>query len=140
MGTTTNGVSHLNKPSPLVLAFIALQDALSGTYATLSRPKLRLMVKLADGPVSVSDLAEKLHISSPAVSQMIDKLSHEGYVRREGYGEDLRVVRVALTENGHKALDDGLEAFEQRVAELMVTLSSDEARQLADLINRMLAR
>ncbi len=130
----------MNKPSPLVLAFIALQDALSGTYAALSRPKLRLMVKLADGPVSVSDLAEKLHISSPAVSQMIDKLSHEGYVRREGFGEDLRVVRIALTPDGQKALDDGLEAFEQRVAELMVTLSGDEAHQLADLINRMLAR
>ncbi len=130
----------MNKPSPLVLAFIALQDALSGTYAALSRPKLRLMVKLADGPVSVSDLAEKLHISSPAVSQMIDKLSHEGYVRREGFGEDLRVVRIALTPDGQKALDDGLEAFEERVAELMVTLSGDEAHQLADLINRMLAR
>jgi DNA-binding MarR family transcriptional regulator len=133
-------VNHVNKPSPLVLAFIALQDALSGTYAALSRPKLRLMVKLADGPVSVSDLAEKLHISSPAVSQMIDKLSHEGYVRREGFGEDLRVVRIALTPDGQKALDDGLEAFEERVAELMVTLSGDEAHQLADLINRMLAR
>jgi DNA-binding MarR family transcriptional regulator len=99
----------------MIFQLIALQDALGGHYAELSRPKLRLMVKLEHGPVSVSELAERLHISSPAVSQMIDKLSIDGYVKRESLRSDQRVVAAALTDIGREVLGRALVSFNERV-------------------------
>jgi len=122
----------------LVLALIALQDALGGQYADLSRPKLRLMVKLDLGPVSISELADRLHISSPAVSQMIDKLSSDGLVRRESSAEDQRVVAVALTDQGRVALERALLAFRNRVNELLAPLTPEDIQRLSQLLDHVL--
>jgi len=124
-------------PSDMSLALIALQDALSGHYGALSRPKLRLMVKLEYGPVSISRLAEQLHISSPAVSQMIDKLQSDGLVNRDTMTDDQRVVGVSLTEKGQHALATALEAFQARVDNLLAGLDSNETRDLTMLLEKV---
>lgn len=122
----------------LVLQLIALQDVLGGQYAELSRPKLRLLVKLEDGPVSISELADRLRISSPAVSQMIDKLSSDGYVRRESSHGDQRVVSVALTDGGREVLARSLDAFRSRVREVFAPLNDEETRQVGLLLEKAL--
>ncbi|MCL5116764.1 MAG: MarR family transcriptional regulator [Firmicutes bacterium] len=118
----------------LALHFIALQDALGGQYGPLSRPKLRLLVKLTHGPVSVSELAERLHISSPAVSQMIDKLQSEAFVERVALGGDQRVVGVALTPNGQRALEVALGAFQHRIRDLLSVLKESEKTALIQIL------
>ncbi len=124
-------------PRALALSLIDLQDALGGQYGLLSRPKLRLMVKLSDGPVKVSDLAARLNISSPAVSQMIDKLAADGLVVRSTLGSDQRLVGVVLTERGREALRDALIAFESRVQGLLTPLTGAERTQLLQLLQKI---
>ncbi|MCY0898072.1 MAG: MarR family transcriptional regulator [Firmicutes bacterium] len=119
------------------LALMQLQDTLAGHYAGLSRHKMRLMVKLEHGPLSVSELAERLHISSPAVSQMIDKLATEGYVRRDSLGDDLRMVGVSLTDSGRLALAAALDAFRQRVNAILSPLDVEEKRTFVELITKI---
>ncbi|MCY0880025.1 MAG: MarR family transcriptional regulator [Firmicutes bacterium] len=119
------------------LALMQLQDALAGQYASLSRHKMRLMVKLQNGPVSVSELAERLNISSPAVSQMIDKLANEGYVRRESLGDDQRVVGVSLTEAGAAALVEALDAFRRRVDLILAPLDKRERDTFITLLMKI---
>ncbi len=122
----------------MVLQLIALQDALGGNYAELSRPKLRLMVKLEQGPVNISELAERLRISSPAVSQMIDKLSSDGYVRRASLAGDQRVVAAALTDVGREVLARALIAFRDRVQEVLAPLTPEEFSRLAEVLEKAL--
>jgi DNA-binding MarR family transcriptional regulator len=110
----------------VALLLIRFQDALGGQYGKLSRPKLRLMVKLTDGPVSVSNLAERLHISSPAVSQMIDKLVGDGLVVRLSSERDQRLVSVMMTALGNEVLAEALAAFRSRVGSLMSQLTTEE--------------
>lgn len=121
----------------LAFRLIDLQDALGGQYGVLSRPKLRLLVKLTRGAVRVSELAERLHISSPAVSQMIDKLAVDGLVTRVAIGSDQRLVGVSLTSAGHTALSEALTAFEERVHRLMAPLGPQEQAQLVSLLSKM---
>lgn len=118
----------------LALLLIRFQDALGGQYGRLSRPKLRLMVKLTEGPVSVSELAERLHISSPAVSQMIDKLVDDGFVVRMSRERDQRMVSVMITPPGEEALKGALAAFRDRVESLMAALSPEEQAVFTDLL------
>ncbi len=121
----------------LALLLIRFQDALGGQYAQLSRPKLRLMVKLTGGPVSVSELAERLHISSPAVSQMIDKLASDGLVVRLSREEDQRLVSVMITPRGEEVLAEALGAFRERVQSLMSVLTSEEQIMFTRLLQTL---
>ena len=52
------------------------------------------MIALADGPHSIRQLAEVLGVSSPAVSQLVDRMVEIGMVERRHDTEDRRVVLV----------------------------------------------
>ncbi len=121
----------------LTLGLIDFQDALGGQYGLLSRPKLRLMVKLMQGPVRVSELAERLHISSPAVSQMIDKLVGDGFVTRVAMEGDQRLVGVMLNPLGEEALAQALVAFQERVKLLMSRLSPEEQSTFTAIVLKL---
>ncbi len=123
----------------LVEALIGLQDALGGQYGELSRPQLRLMMKLGKTDPAVSELAERLNISSPGVTQMLDKLAGRGFLTRYSPDKDQRVVRVAITDRGREALKIAVQQFEERVMGMMQTFSESEAMALVDLLHRMTA-
>ena len=66
-------------------------DAVAGAIA--SEPRRRVVERLADGPATVSALAELLQVSVPAVMRHLDRLEEGGLVRRTKSG---RVVTVEL--------------------------------------------
>lgn len=73
----------LNYQDPLDLAFQALAD---GT-------RRAMLERLAAGPVSVSELAQPLEMSLPAVMQHLSVLEHAGLVRSEKMGR-VRTCRI----------------------------------------------
>ncbi|MEA1676538.1 metalloregulator ArsR/SmtB family transcription factor [Nitrospirillum sp. BR 11163] len=73
----------LNQPSPLDLTFQALAD-----------PTRRALVeRLVRGPASVSELAQPLQMSLPAVMQHLAVLESSGLVRSEKVGR-VRTCRI----------------------------------------------
>lgn len=121
----------------LVDVLIRLQDALGGQYGELSRPQLRLMMKLGKTDPTVSELAERLNISSPGVTQMLDKLAARGFLTRYSPEKDQRVVRVAISDRGREVLQVATHQFEERVLGMMQTFSESETRALVELLQRM---
>jgi DNA-binding transcriptional ArsR family regulator len=68
--------------------------ALDTTFQALSDPSRRSIVtRLSRGPASVSELAEPLEISLPAVMQHLDVLQRSGLVRSEKVGR-VRTCRL----------------------------------------------
>ena len=58
-------------------------DRLSTTFAALADPTRRaILARLADGEVSVQELAEPFDISLPAVSRHLKVLEHAGLIVR----------------------------------------------------------
>jgi DNA-binding MarR family transcriptional regulator len=123
--------------SSMVEYLIVLQDALGGHYGELSRPQLRLMMKLRGAAPTVSELAERLNISSPGVTQMIDKLQARGFVTRYSPDKDQRIVRVAITETGRATLKRSELLFAQRVNEVMTLLSVEQRETLENLLKTL---
>jgi DNA-binding transcriptional ArsR family regulator len=67
---------------------------LDRTFHALSDPSRRsIVVRLARGPASVSELAQPLEISLPAVLQHLDVLQRSGIVRSEKVGR-VRTCRL----------------------------------------------
>lgn len=54
-------------------------DPLSATFSALADPTRRaILVRLADGPATVKELADPFHLSLPAVSKHLKVLRHAG--------------------------------------------------------------
>ncbi|MBN1118492.1 MAG: MarR family transcriptional regulator [Bacteroidales bacterium] len=52
---------------------------------------------------TISELAEKLQITKPSISVMLERLEENGYVRRVKSDSDKRTAHVHLTEKGDRA-------------------------------------
>jgi DNA-binding transcriptional ArsR family regulator len=60
-----------------------VNDALSLTFAALADPTRRAMLeRLAEGPATVSELAEPFEISMPAISKHLKVLERAGLIER----------------------------------------------------------
>lgn len=115
-------------------ALLALEQRLGGLRGPVSRPQMRLLNNLKGMSRTVSELAERAKITSPGVTQMVDKLAAAGYVERKTDLADQRVVRVSITPAGLEALSEGERAFEEQVGRLFSGLSHEELQSLAALL------
>ena len=64
------------------------------TDVHVSPGHVQIMIALADRPHSIRQLAEVLRVSSPAVTQLVDRLVEMGMVERRHDTKDRRVVLV----------------------------------------------
>lgn len=70
---------------------------------TMPQFKLLLLVASANG-ARVGDLAQKLGVTPPSVTTILDRLVDHGFVRRENDPIDRRLVIVRLTPQSHTLL------------------------------------
>lgn len=114
-------------------------------FGPLSRPQrrtLRTLVELSTStpPVRVSDLAERLGVTSAGATRMLSKLEDFGYVSRVREPEgDQREVYITLTLAGSQALIDANDVYFERVSDELKRLDDDEQETLARLLDKLTA-
>lgn len=110
-----------------VLAVPATADPLlDRTFRALADPSRRaIVVTLSRGPASVSELAEPLEMSLPAVVQHLDVLQRGGLVRSEKVGR----VRICRLEPAP------LRAVEQWIAQHRLTWE-ERLDRLGDVLDK----
>jgi DNA-binding MarR family transcriptional regulator len=84
-----------------------------------------------EGPSRLTALAVKEGVSQPSMTQLIQRMERHGLVTRLTDPEDGRVALVAVTEAGTSILNDRRNGRRERLAELLTTLTAEEARALA---------
>jgi len=95
------------------------------------------------GSCGVTEIGDHLGVTGGAASQMIDRLVSQGLVLRAVDPEDRRAKRIELTEQGERALQDGIRARQSWVDDLAMTLSGEEketATQALELLIRSVDR
>lgn len=97
----------------------------------LTMPQLKVLMLLgAHDGVPVSWLASRMRVSPPNVTGILDRLETQGWVRRANDAHDRRVVRVVLTPEGHRLLQDLHEAGAQRVRVILGGMGTDDRAAL----------
>lgn len=76
------------------------------------------------------DLAQKMEVKLPAMSQIVDRLVKRGMVERQADPEDRRVVRLGVTEKARALLDADRAAREMRMRAAARELKPDEMTQV----------
>jgi DNA-binding MarR family transcriptional regulator len=103
-------------------AFTSRSDDVARRWAlTPQRYLLLLMVAGAPdgtGKLSLTEIAERLHLSSNAATELVTRAEELGLVRRAQAAHDHRVVFVSATAEGKKRLVGAIEENERARSEL----------------------
>ena len=127
------------------LSVLRTNDQLQIRFARLFRghgltPSQYNVLRILRGegkPLPILEVAGRTVTVVPGITGLVDRLERAGLVRRERCAEDRRVIYVALTELGAKALaelDGPVLALHQQ---LMGHLSRDELRELGRLLAKV---
>lgn len=83
----------------------------------LSLRQLATLLALREGPTPSGLLARQMKVTPAVVTGIADRLERGGYVRRDADATDRRRQFLALTERGHAASSDLLDALTSTLAD-----------------------
>ena len=97
---------------------------------------LRLLNR--SGPLSISELANRLDIAISSATISCKRLEKAGLLTRERQSDDERVVRVALTAAGLAQIDAWGQRKREALTRMLNVLDAQEQQTLQSLIERVL--
>lgn len=83
------------------------------------------------------DLVKATHLKAPTISVVLQKLEHEGFVRRTPDQYDLRATRVYLTEKGREVDEKMRKRIRMEEEQAMSNLTSGEYDTLVRLLEKL---
>jgi long-chain acyl-CoA synthetase len=101
-----------------VIARLARQVELAAATVELTLSQYRALSLLADGKEAASVLADKLAVSRPSVTGVVDGLVARGLVERHHDDGDRRRIGLHLTADGARVLASAEEEIERRLREV----------------------
>ncbi|MFI5965543.1 MarR family winged helix-turn-helix transcriptional regulator [Streptomyces asoensis] len=109
----------------------------SGLGVTPAQARLLRTLAHCDAPPRMADLAERLEVVPRAVTTLVDALEAGGKVRRMPDPANRRVIRIELTEDGHKALRRLRGARMSAAEEILDPLTDLEREVLSGLLDAL---
>jgi DNA-binding MarR family transcriptional regulator len=97
-----------------------------------------LRAKDAPRSLSPSQLAERLHLSSGAMTNRLDRLETQGLVERRPDPSDRRGILVQMTDKGDEIFHSAIELQIEKEKALFETLGPKERKQLSNLLRRVI--
>ena len=102
-----------------------------------------MLAALSSQPYRVTELAAREGISQPGVTQLVNRLERRGWVERRTDPQDGRVVVVAITDDGGRALDRVRAEYRALLHEEITALDDAEVETLAaavGILDRLIDR
>lgn len=114
----TAGPPSADGPTP-VRTLARLARLLDRACDDPTLPQYRLLAMIDAGGARASLLAERLAVSKPSISSMVDALADRGLVDRREVRDDRRAVHLGLTPAGRRALRQAERRMEARLDEVL---------------------
>jgi DNA-binding MarR family transcriptional regulator len=100
--------------------------------------RVKALLWLTEGPLSLSELAEAVHVDAPYATLIVDTLEERGLVERRPDSADRRRKLVALTPEGKEAAQRAL-LIKREPPPGFAALTAAELDVLEDLVQRIAA-
>ena len=102
----------------------------------LSSAQLTVLCSLAMSPrpLTQRELAQSMHVESPTIVRLLDRLEFKGWVRREQAPDDRRMKHVLLTEKGLPYFDELVRVAEKLQAKLLEGIPEDRLRTAREVL------
>ena len=101
----------------------------------LAPAQMGMLMRIAAGPCTMSDLARYQAVSLPTISKSIDMLVRRGWVERWVDKHDRRQTIARLTPSGKRMLSHIRQRAERQVTRTLAPLTAAERAQLVSALN-----
>ncbi len=109
--------------------------SLAACESEITLPQYRALVVLsARGPQRVADLAEALGVLPSTATRMCDRLAAKRLLRRARSTQDRRIVKVAVTEDGRRLVDQVSQARRRELQEILGQLPAAGRQALVEAL------
>lgn len=92
----------------------------------LSPSQYRLLIFLAEAPAAATVLADKLAVTRPSLTALVDGLAARGFVVREPDPDDRRRVTHQISDAGRAAIDAADASIQDRLTTWITTRLDDD--------------
>ncbi|EKO3582730.1 MarR family transcriptional regulator [Vibrio metschnikovii] len=92
------------------------------------------LLAYAEQGIRLTELADQMKVSKASASAMVNKLQKQGYIIREPCLEDARAQRLLPSEKMLAMQEYEAEVYHSAIVHFQQTLTSDELRQLEQLL------
>lgn len=107
----------------------------------LTLPRLWVLVHVDECPgITMGSLARRMGLSRSAVTGLVDDMVRAGLLRREDDPDDRRIIRLALTPDGERALGRMLARRARVVADALGHVGATEADALLAGLEQLVER
>jgi MarR family transcriptional regulator, multiple antibiotic resistance protein MarR len=120
----------------LDLMMAQMHLAMSESLGMSAGELLALAYLSVDGPLGPTELTHRLHMTTGAMTAMLDRLAEHDYVVREPHATDRRRIMVALTKSGRDRIFTQVHGMANEVLAMTEELPAAER----DVIGRYLER
>lgn len=98
-----------------------------------------LMLLYEEGEKSVGEIAEKMNVSSPTVTGVVDRLVSNDYIERKRDPADRRRVVVDLTTKGENAVKQFQDGVRKKWEKILKHLSVDERKSYLKIVKKIIS-
>ena len=113
-----------------------IRDLATSEYGITSS-QFHTIRRISRGDVSVSALADCMHVSRPNVSRAVDELVQKGLVNRKRDPQDRRNIHLSLTDIGEQMIKGLHDKYREILADQFSILSDEELRELVSALKSM---
>jgi DNA-binding MarR family transcriptional regulator len=144
----TSNPAGLSTPSEVKDALLAYVDALAlaepiqarlWQEAEITLTQLSVLRELRAGPQNAGHLGDRVGLSPPSMSRLLDRLERHGLVSRHRTSEDRRVVEVHLEPKAERLLGQMTLFRGSAVHRAFQAMAAEERRLLTNLLRRLVA-
>lgn len=138
--------AHDHTALKLWLRLLTCTNLIGGSVRQLLRrdfastlPRFDLLAQLQRHPqgLRMSELSQRLMVTSGNITGLADQLEAEGLLTREPVDDDRRAIRLKLSAEGRRRFADMAAGHEAWVVSLFEVLSREEQQQLLSLLGKL---
>jgi DNA-binding MarR family transcriptional regulator len=93
--------------------------------------RARILWQLVESPRRSGEIAQRCGLTPASVSELVDLLERDGFVRRSEDRNDRRVVVVEISARGRREIERVGELMTAPVAKILAGLSADKRSRIA---------
>ena len=110
----------------------------SGALGALSMPQFHtIMIVRALGRITITELSDRLGVSPPSASAMVDRLVEKGILNREHGTEDRRKVMVQISPDASKDIEGVEETILRSFVEIVERIGPETARKWCEVLDQV---
>lgn len=104
---------------------------------TVSQYNILAILRDYEEGLSQSELSDRQLVNRSNITGLVDRLERRGLVKRYRHPTDRRTYQVRLTDAGRALVAEAEPRYEQRVDEIMASLTKKEAATLVVLLQKV---